>query len=689
MKNEKRKTGIEPKVFFPPLIIVGILCWLTVRDLDAANVVINAVFSYVTNVWGWAFEWYMVVMLFGWFWLVFGPYAKKRLGNEPPEFSTASWIFMMFASCTSAAVLFWGSIEIYYYISTPPFGLEPNSTGAKELGLAYSLFHWGPLPWATYSFLSVAFAYFFFVRKMEVIRPSSTLVPLVGEKHAKGLFGTIVDNFYLVALIFAMGTSLGLATPLVTECMQWLFGIPHTLQLDAIIITCWIILNAICVACGLQKGVRIASDVRSYLSFLMLGWVFIVSGASFIMNYFTDSVGMLLMYLPRMLFYTDPIAKGGFPQGWTVFYWAWWVIYAIQMSIFLARISRGRTVRELCFGMVLGLTASTWILWTVLGSNTLLLIDKNIINIPNLIEQYGVARAIIETWAALPLSTATMWGFFILCFIATVTLVNACSYTLAMSTCREVRDGDQPMPAFPYTADYFSGLTATTAALAALHKVRETGKGESIDIAMYEVMLRMGQYFMMDYFNGGEMCPRMSKGKDPYYAGCGLYKCADGYIVMELVGITQIEECFKDIGLAHLLSTPEIPEGTQLIHRIECPYGPLVEEKLDAWLAAHTIAEVKERFAELNIACAKVLTVPELESNPQYVARESITQWQTMDGRTCKGPNIMPKFKNNPGQIWRGMPSHGMDTAAILKNIGYSENDIQELVSKGLAKVED
>ncbi|MBD4787910.1 L-carnitine/gamma-butyrobetaine antiporter, partial [Xanthomonas citri pv. citri] len=81
-----------------------------------------------------------------------------------------------------------------------------------------------------------------------------------------------------------------------------------------------------------------------------------------------------------------PIAKGGFPQGWTVFYWAWWVIYAIQMSIFLARISRGRTVRELCFGMVLGLTASTWILWTVLGSNTLLLIDKNIINIPNLIE---------------------------------------------------------------------------------------------------------------------------------------------------------------------------------------------------------------------------------------------------------------------------------------------------------------
>ncbi|HEK2882628.1 TPA: L-carnitine CoA-transferase [Proteus mirabilis] len=248
-------------------------------------------------------------------------------------------------------------------------------------------------------------------------------------------------------------------------------------------------------------------------------------------------------------------------------------------------------------------------------------------------------------------------------------------------------DKDQPMPAFPYTADYFSGMTATTSALAALYKVQQTGKGESIDIAMYEVMLRMGQYFMMDYFNGGEICPRMTKGKDPYYAGCGLYRCQDGYIVMEVVGITQIEEIFKDIGLAHLLGIPEVPKGTQLIHRINCPHGQLFEDKLDEWLANQPITAVLKRLSELNIASAKVLTIPELEGNPQYVARESITQWKTMSGETCKGPNIMPKFKNNPGKIWRGMPAHGMDTNAILKNIGYSDEQIRELVDKGLAKI--
>jgi L-carnitine CoA-transferase len=248
-------------------------------------------------------------------------------------------------------------------------------------------------------------------------------------------------------------------------------------------------------------------------------------------------------------------------------------------------------------------------------------------------------------------------------------------------------DKDQPMPAFPYTADYFSGMTAMTASLAALHKVKETGVGESIDVAMYEVMLRMGQYFMMDYFNGGDICPRMTKGKDPYYTGCGLYRCQDGYIVMELVGAHQIEEMFKDMGIADLWATPEIPEGTQLIHRIECPYGQLVEDKLDEFLASRTIEQTLARFAELKIASTKVLTIPELEGNPQYVARDSITTWQTIDGQRCKGPNIMPKFKKNPGQIWRGMPTHGMDTAAILANIGYSDEDIKTIVAKGLAKV--
>ncbi|WP_345866392.1 L-carnitine/gamma-butyrobetaine antiporter [Shewanella algae] len=443
-ENKKvKKAGIEAKIFFPSLLVVILLSYFTVRDLDAANEVISAVFHYLTHSWGWAFEWYMIVMLAGWLWLLFGPYANNRLGNEEPEFSTGSWIFLMFASCTSAAVLFWGSLEIYYYVSYPPFELEPLSVQAKELGLAYSLFHWGPLPWAGYAFFSVALGYFLFVKKMDVVRPSGTLYPIMGKK-CEGIIGTIIDNIYVVALILAMGTSLGLATPLVTECIQYLFGIPRTIEVDATIISAWIIFNAICVAFGLQKGIKIASDLRSYLSIIILAWVLIIGATTFTVNYFTDSIGVLLMNMGRMLFYTASVSDSSFPQDWTVFYWAWWVVYGIQMCIFLAKISRGRTVRQLCLAMVGGLTASTWLLWTILGSNTLNLMNENIVNMPALIEQYGAARAIIETWAALPMSTITMWMFFILCFLATVTLINACSYTLAMSTCKGVDADNEP-----------------------------------------------------------------------------------------------------------------------------------------------------------------------------------------------------------------------------------------------------
>ncbi|NKF49108.1 L-carnitine CoA-transferase [Shewanella sp. WXL01] len=248
-------------------------------------------------------------------------------------------------------------------------------------------------------------------------------------------------------------------------------------------------------------------------------------------------------------------------------------------------------------------------------------------------------------------------------------------------------DVNQPMPAFPYTADYFAGMTVTTSVLAALHKAQATGEGESVDIAMYEVMLRMGQYFMMDYFNGGEMAPRQTKGRDPYYVGCGLYKCTDGYIVMELVGAPQIEEMFKDLNITHLLGTDEIPTGTQLIHRFECPFGAQVEDALEAHIETLSIEQILARFAELKVAAAKVLEVSELATNPQYVARESITQWENIDGKTFTGPNVMPKFKKNPGKIWRGMPKHGMDTAAILADAGYSAEEIQALADKGLAKV--
>lgn len=435
---------IEAKVFFPSLLAVVFLGVLVVWDLDASNKVINATFDYVTQNWGFAFEWYMVIMLIGWFWLVFGPLAKRKLGEGEPDFKTSTWIFMMFASCTSAAVIYWAVLEVYYYATSKPFGYEVMSPEALDLALPFSMFHWGPLPWASYALLAVAFGYFMFVAKADVIRPSGMLSSAIGEKAANGFVGSLIDNLYIVALILAMGTSLGLATPIVTECMQYLFGIQRTLSLDAMIVFCWVGFNILCVIFGLKKGIKVASDIRTYLMFIMLGYVFIAGSSAFIVNYFTDSVGVFIDSFARMIFNTDSIRSNGFPQAWTVFYWCWYIVYGIQMSIFLARISKGRTIRELCVGMVVGISASTWIMWGILGGNTMHIMLNKILDVGAILQEHGGPRAIIEIWATLPFPSIAIFGFFIFCFVATITLINASAYTLAMSTCKNVREDEEP-----------------------------------------------------------------------------------------------------------------------------------------------------------------------------------------------------------------------------------------------------
>lgn len=242
---------------------------------------------------------------------------------------------------------------------------------------------------------------------------------------------------------------------------------------------------------------------------------------------------------------------------------------------------------------------------------------------------------------------------------------------------------DQPVPAFPYAGDYFSGFTVLSSALAALYRAKQTGKGESIDVAMYESLLRVGQYYMMDYFNEGKVYPRSTKGKDPLCVGCGIYKCTDGYMCVELVGVKQVAGMLQELGRGELIGTESCPEGCQLL-LLSMPNGPEIEAALDEYFGKITLAEAEAVMARLKIAGGRMMTVPELEKHPHYIARGNFVTWEGSEGRTVKGPCVIPRFKNRPGQIWRGMPARGEDTRAILTELGYDEAGIKALEEKGI-----
>ncbi|WP_409970979.1 L-carnitine CoA-transferase [Bacillus sp. Bva_UNVM-123] len=243
---------------------------------------------------------------------------------------------------------------------------------------------------------------------------------------------------------------------------------------------------------------------------------------------------------------------------------------------------------------------------------------------------------------------------------------------------------EQPMIASPYTGDYFTSLMVVSSALAALHKAQKTGIGESVDVAMYEVLLRMGAYYMMDYLNEGIKYPRAG-ARHQNLCGIGVYKCKDGFLSLCLYGAKQNQAILERIGLGHLWGTEEYPEGTSALW-LDGPKAELIEQKLEEYLLTQPVDDVEKDFSECKIAANKVMTFDEIVEHPHFLAREAFIEWETIEGKKVKGPNIFPKFKNNPGQIWRPMPTLGMDTEDILSNLGYSIEQIQDLSEKGIIK---
>ncbi|MEG0844944.1 MAG: L-carnitine CoA-transferase [Raoultibacter sp.] len=244
---------------------------------------------------------------------------------------------------------------------------------------------------------------------------------------------------------------------------------------------------------------------------------------------------------------------------------------------------------------------------------------------------------------------------------------------------------DQPMNPGPYAGDYFNTLMIASSALGALYKAEKTGKGESIDLAMFETMLAIGQYYLVDYLNEGILWPRPG-ARNQNLCGIGEYQCNDGFVGLCLYGVDQNKYLLETIGLGHLWGTEEIPEDTSGLW-LSGVHAPAIEAALDAYCLAHGKHEIEEDFAAHRIAAQVVMDIPDLVEEEHLKARNVWLEWETADGDTFKGLNVFPKFKNNPGQVWRPMPHQGGDTADVLGKLGYTTEQVQELAAQGIVKL--
>jgi choline/carnitine/betaine transport len=343
-------------------LVVAFIAWGT-TSVETLSTVSSAVLAGIMNAGGWAFVLVASGFVVFALWLAFSSYGKIPLGrdDEGPEFRTVSWIAMMFSAGMGIGLMFYGVSEPLAHFTEPPPGTVAGGTpAALDVAMATTLFHWTLHPWAIYAVVGLAIAYSTFRRGRRSLI-SSAFAPLLGERHTEGAFGKFVDILAIFATLFGSAASLGLGTLQISAGLQ-ANGIELSAQPGVRILLLVGIIAVLTVAfvasavSGVAKGIQWLSNINMVLAAILAVFVFVAGPTILILNLLPTAIGDYFGDLAQMAARTA--ATGGdataeWLSGWTVFYWAWWISWTPFVGMFIARISRGRTIKQFVVGVLL------------------------------------------------------------------------------------------------------------------------------------------------------------------------------------------------------------------------------------------------------------------------------------------------------------------------------------------------
>lgn len=385
---------------------------------------------------------------FGWFYLlsataflgfaiylIFSKYGNIKLGRpgDKPEYSYLTWFAMLFSAGMGIGLVFWGAAEPISHFHNPPFG-EAETNDAAKAAMQYSFFHWGFHPWAIYATIALALAYFKF-RKQAPGVVSAILEPLFGDR-IKGGWGTAVDFIVVFATIFGVSTSLGLGAIQISGGLSFVTGIESTITLQLIIIAIVTVLYMTSAMTGLNRGIKYLSNANLMLALLLMLFVLFLGPTNFIMNFFTTTLGSYLQNLPSMSLRMTPFNEENaeWINGWTIFYWAWWIAWAPFVGTFIARVSRGRTIREFVLGVLLVPTIFGALWFSVFGGSAIHLEADAGANIMQYIESGGEQLALFAVLEQFPIGIVISVIAILLICTFFITSADSATFVLGMQT---------------------------------------------------------------------------------------------------------------------------------------------------------------------------------------------------------------------------------------------------------------
>ncbi|PTF04720.1 choline transporter [Staphylococcus devriesei] len=367
--SELNKKGKKfSPVFIYSAIVVAIVVLIGAFLPTQFDSVTSQISGWITEKLGWYYMILTTVIVFFCIFLIFSPIGKLKLGkpNDKPEFNTISWFAMLFSAGMGIGLVFYGAAEPMADFASPP-SADPKTTEAYTEALRSTFFHWGFHAWAVYGVIALALAYAQF-RKNEPGLISRTLRPILGDK-VEGPIGTIIDVLSVFATVVGVAVSLGMGALQINGGLNYLFGVPNNVWVQSIIIVVVTILFIMSAWSGLSKGIQYLSNLNIGLGTVLMIIALIIGPTVLILNMFTTSTGSLFNSFLFNSFDTAPLnnQKSEWMSSWTLYYWGWWLSWSPFVGVFIARVSKGRSIREFVSGVLLVPAIVSFLWFSVFG----------------------------------------------------------------------------------------------------------------------------------------------------------------------------------------------------------------------------------------------------------------------------------------------------------------------------------
>ncbi|MGA9573438.1 MAG: BCCT family transporter [Lysobacterales bacterium] len=398
---------IHPHVTFSAVMVLSVFIVITLMFKDQAAAFSADALAWVSGTFGWFFILAANVFIGAALYFAFSRFGRIRIGGPKalPEFSTVAWYAMLLSAGMGIGLMFWSVGEpMFHYASPSPMfnGVEANTPEAAQAAMGLTYFHWGLHPWAIYSIVGLGLAFFAYNRGLPLtIR--SIFYPILGNR-IYGRWGDLIDVLSVLATLMGLATSLGLGVSQINAGLHHLFGLGISPPVQVALIAVITAVATMSVMAGLDGGVKRLSEINMGLAGLLLLFVLIAGPTVYILSGFTQNLGFYIENFAQLSLWTETFRDSNWQGSWTVFYWAWWISWSPFVGMFIARISKGRTVREFVLSVMVIPAILSFLWMSVFGGSALWIQTSGLADISAAVNE-NVATAMFVMFESLPLSS--------------------------------------------------------------------------------------------------------------------------------------------------------------------------------------------------------------------------------------------------------------------------------------------